>query len=70
MTVVLILLVVFVLIWIFTRDNIANFALVIPIWALLIYIILHQTDTWIQIACETMAIFILLISMIRALRRV
>lgn len=64
-----ILLGIFVLIWIFTRNNIANIILIFPIWALLIYIILNVSDTWIQISCEVGIIGILIISMARTLRR-
>ena len=69
MLIVLVLLIVFILIWLFTRNNVANIGLLLPIWGLLIYIILHAEDTWIQISCESGIVFMLIISLARVARR-
>jgi hypothetical protein len=66
---VFILLGLLIIIFICTRNNVANIVLILPIWALLIYIILNSPDTWIQISCETGIIAIFLIGLARSLRR-
>jgi uncharacterized membrane protein YbhN (UPF0104 family) len=66
----LMVLALLMIVWLFTRDSKANFFWVFPIWACCIYLVLKATgEPYFQIALETLAIAVLLISIARALKR-
>lgn len=67
---VYVLLTLFFMLFIFTRNNIANILTIFPVIAILIYvIILPDQNTWIQIGCEVSIIVVVLIALTRVVKR-